>query len=97
MQGLRTKEDKKFLKYFEQVQKHAKVRKSVFFLDFGECKDIQFKDMIIDELFGWLIPFEKLEDFEVLFYEEKISDDWDKYSCWAIPSIKENKLSIVFE
>ncbi|MDO5036943.1 MAG: hypothetical protein Q4E37_01415 [Tissierellia bacterium] len=97
MRGLRTKEDKKFLKYFEKVQECAKLKESVFFLDFGECNDTTFKDMIIDELFGWLIPFDKAEEFEILFNEENVSDDWDRYCCWVIPDIKDNELNIVLD
>ena len=36
MQGLRTQENQKFKKFFEQVQNEAAKRNSIFFLDCGQ-------------------------------------------------------------
>ena len=97
MQGLRTREDERFVEFFNLVQKEARKKNCVFFLDFGECKDIEFKNMIIDDLFGWLIPQGKADNFETLFNNEKISREWDRYCCWVLPNIEDGKLSIMIE
>lgn len=91
MLGLRTKEDEKFIRFFEIVQKEAEKNGFIFFLDFGECNDIQHKDMIIDELFGWKIPVGKAEEFEKVFNSRKNTSKWDKYCSWVIPKINNDK------
>lgn len=97
MLGLRTKEDKKFIGFFKLVQKEAERNGFVFFLDFGECNDIPFNDMIIDELFGWKIPAEKAEEFEKVFNSRENTLKWDKYCSWVIPKINNDNLIINFE
>ena len=100
MLGLRTEDSKEFLKFFEFVQECANKRDCVFFLDFGECKDISFKDMIIDDLFGWLIPKNKVYEFNKKYLNWSIGDKddnkWDKYLVWCIPEIENNNLKINF-
>ena len=82
MQGLRTRENEKFMRFFALVQKEAEKLGKVFFLDFGQCDDIQFKDMEVDTLFGWLIPKENANDFEKVFLNGEILKPWDQYcSC----------------
>lgn len=97
MLGLRTQESEEFINFFKIVQDEAKKRNSVFFLDFGECQDIEFKNMVLEDLFGWLIPKEKVEFFEKIFLEDNIPEKWDEYCKWCIPKIKDNKLKIKFE
>lgn len=97
MIGLRTKEDEKFIRYFKIVQKEAEKNGFVFFLDFGECNDIKYNDMIIDELFGWKIPVGKAKEFEKVFIYRKNTSEWDKYCSWVIPKINDDILTIDFE
>jgi hypothetical protein len=97
MLGLRTQENNKFIKFFKLVQDEASKANKVFFLDFGECEDIDFMDMEVDSLFGWLIPEEIVDKFKVRFEKEKDLSGWDDYCVWVIPEIKDNKLNIVFE
>jgi hypothetical protein len=97
MRGLRTQENKKFKAFFELVQQEAAKKGCVFFLDFGECQDIPFKEMEIDNLFGWCIPFEKVNDFEEQFLTQETMDGWDSNLCWCIPSIEDDHLQINFE
>lgn len=97
MKGLRTKDSKEFIRFFENVQKKANIKGFTFFLDFGECKDIKFNDMIIDDLFGWLIPNDKADDFEKQFLNRSIDNVWHKYCTWVIPDVIDNKLIIKFE
>lgn len=97
MQGLRTKENERFIKYFEVVQAHANKQNAVFFMDFGQCDDIDFKDMELDCLFGWLIPSYMADNFEKLYLKSKVDGNWDAFCVWVTPHIENGKLSIVFE
>lgn len=97
MRGLRTKENDNFKIFFEKVQDAANKEGKVFFLDFGECKDISYKDMEIDELFGWLINKDFAEEFESYFLSNQVSNKWDAYCVWVIPKIVSEELIINFE
>lgn len=97
MLGLRTKENNSFKKFFEKVQDKASSLDSVFFLDFGECQDLQVNNMEVDTLFGWLIPNDKVSLFEKEFLSSrKIDDSWDDFCIWVIPEIKDKDVQIKF-
>lgn len=97
MQGLRTEENVRFIKYFEVVQSYAKKQNSVFFMDFGQCDDIAFKDMELDCLFGWLIPSDIADNFGDLYLRSKVDDSWNDFCVWVTPNIENGRLSIIFE
>lgn len=97
MRGLRTKENNAFKRFIEEVQKQASLEEKVFFLDFGECKDIVFKDMIIDELFGWLVPFNIATEFEKNFLAQDNLEAFSEFCVWCIPRTINNELTITFE
>ncbi|UHR03308.1 hypothetical protein LV469_03170 [Peptoniphilus sp. GNH] len=97
MLGLRTQENNEFIKFFESVQDEANKLNKVFFLDFGQCEDISFNGMEVDSLYGWLIPKEEVETFNKEFIDKSNLSKWDDYCAWAIPSIANGKLNIVFE
>lgn len=96
MKGLRTQETNEFVKFFEKVQEKANAQNKVFFLDSGDCKDINFQDMTLDDISGWLIPIDKSDEFEIDFLNWSLEDKWDDFFMWAIPSVKENLLQIDF-
>lgn len=97
MKGLRTEENDRFLRYFEIVQSYAKKQNSVFFMDFGQCDDIAFKDMELDCLFGWLIPSDMADNFEKIYLKSAVDDSWNDFYVWVTPIIESSKLSIIFE
>ena len=97
MQGLRTKENNKFLKFFREAQNQAKGLESVFFLDYGECKDIDFDDMVIDVIAGWLVPDNEVESFENKFMNNENLDEFEELYIWCIPKIENNKLIVEFK
>lgn len=97
MLGLRTKDNDRFIKYFNLVQLEALKLSCCFFIDFGQCDDIQFKDMEVDTLFGWLIPIEYVSEFNEEFVKFKINEKWHKYCTWVTPEIVDDKLYINFE
>lgn len=96
MLGLRTQENNEFIKFFKLVQDEAKKLNKVFFLDFGQCDDKLFSGMEVDSLFVWLIPNEKVEEFNSKFMKKTNLSKFDEYCAWVIPDIRDNKLNIVF-
>ena len=84
IKGLRTQETKKFEAFFEIVQRFARERNSVFFLDAADNRHFETDILEGEDLMGWLIPFEKQEEFEKEFNEGEISEKWDDYFCFAI-------------
>lgn len=97
MLGLRTKEKSSFERFFTLVQDKAKQRDAVFFLDFGECKDIAFNDLLIDDLCGWLIPVSKAKQFNSAFSQGKSLDQWSDFITWCLPEIRNDALQIEFK
>lgn len=53
--------------------------------------------MEVDSLFGWLIPNEKVEEFNSKFMKEINLSKWDEYCAWVIPDIRDDNLDIVFK
>lgn len=84
MQGLRTQETNKFLKFFTIVQDAAKKKGCVFFLDSGDGRPFETNSVEGEDLMGWLIPSERVEDFEKEWMSGDVSDDWSEFFAWAI-------------
>lgn len=97
MRGLRTQEGKKFERFFSHVQKKANDEGRVFFLDFGDCRDEEFGDMLIDDLCGWLVPVGGADQFERVFLSDGNLERWDDDITWCISSVKDGNLNIQFE
>ena len=53
--------------------------------------------MIVDDLFGWLIPNKLVEQFEERFKKNDNLNEFDKFLIWCISEIKDNKLAINFK
>lgn len=67
-------------------------------MDFGQGKEISHQDMILDELFGWLIPMDQVEEFDKTFKTmDQVPASWDGYMGWCLPSIVDGKLKITFD
>ena len=63
-----TVKNEKFAKYFAIVDQKAKERNCIFFIS--------------EDLWGWLIPEDRADEFEKLWAEDKESDDWiDFFLC----------------
>ena len=94
--GLRTQESETFLRFFSLVQAEAEKQGKVFFLDCGEGRDIVTDEFSGEDLSGWLISQNQAKQFEEEWKEEKISEKWEKYYCFAIWG-NENNLKITFK
>lgn len=96
MQRLRTQETDKFMKFFAIVQDAAEKKDSVFFLDAGDGREFENDTLEGEDLMGWLIPKDKVSDFEKEWKENNVSDDWSDFYVWAIWD-NTNELTIKFE
>lgn len=90
MKGLRTQETNKFKKFFSIVQDAAGKKNSVFFLDAGDGNDFETDNLEGENLMGWLVPEEKLSDFEKEWNKNDVSDEWSDCYVWAIWKNAEN-------
>lgn len=97
MRGLRTQENEKFKIFFEKVQDEASKSKKTFFLDTGNCKDIEFANMQVDDICGWLIPNERVKEFEERFLRHDDLGDFVEFFTWCIATLDNNKLTLKFE
>ena len=91
MQGLRKQENQKFNKFFELVQREACKKGKVFFCDCGQGDVFENDTIECEDLCGWLIPQEKVNEFEKLFLKD--SDDqhkFDDFYCSVDFSIEAN-------
>ena len=87
--GLRFIPDEQFEKMFEDLQRLISISyDSVFFLDASKeaIKKMKYHACLgSNKLNGWIIPKDRVEDFEQLFYQNRNLADWDKYrtSVWT--------------
>ena len=96
MKGLRTLENDKFNKFFELVQKEAKKQDSVFFLDCGGGNLFENASFECEDLFGWLIPQEKVNEFENLFLNQSSKQhEFDDFYCSVDFEIIDDNVSII--
>lgn len=98
-QGLRTKENEKFLNFWKIVQEEASKLDSVFFLDSGEGNEIETNEINAEDLSGWLIPKNQANEFDSLyksFNNEIISKSFDDFYKIASWQKKDNSFSVTF-
>lgn len=84
MQGLRGQENDKFNRFFEIVQNAAKEKGCVFFADAGDGNDFETATLEGEDLTGWLVPHDKVSDFEPLWEKDDVSDDWSNFFGFAV-------------
>ena len=96
MLGLRTEESEKFLSFFFVVQETANKKGCVFFLDSGDGRDFQTDTLEGEDLMGWLIPKDRVPEFEKEWKAWEVSDEWSDFYKWAIWDNPDN-LTIKFQ
>lgn len=97
MQGLKTQESDKFVKFMELVQKEAKKTGKVFFLDAGDGHDFETDELEGEDLTGWLIPSSGAKEFEKVWKDDEVNDDWSDFFVFAVWKKDNNKIVISFE
>lgn len=96
MLGLRTQETDKFEKFFEIVQKKAEKMNSVFFLETGDGNDFETETMEGENLQGWLVPIEKVNEFKEIWEQHKEDDRYVDFFCWVEWFSDKNNIDIKF-
>ncbi len=97
MRGLRTQESAKFNTFFALVQDEAKKRDALFFADAGDGNDFETSTMEGENLMGWLIPNDKVKEFEPVWKSGDVDDDWTDFFVWAVWSEVDGRIAIRFE
>jgi hypothetical protein len=83
MLGLKTQENDKFNTFWEIVQKTAELQENKFFMECGEGREFFLDDMEGEDLRGWLIPLEQVDEFEPEWLMDNVSDKWIDNIFWA--------------
>lgn len=83
MLGLRTQETKKFELFFELVQKRAKEKECIFFLDTGDGNIFENDIMEGENLQGWLVPLSRADEFQKIWSNNEEDDEWVEFFCWV--------------
>ena len=69
----------------------------IFFLDSAEGCETYFRDMEIVDLSGWLIPQNRVNEFEKVWQAFEDDDKWVEYYCFAEPRIEGEKVKVEFK
>jgi hypothetical protein len=96
MQGLRTQESDKFNKFWLLIQEQAAKKGMVFFGDCGEGNDFETEDMEGENFCGWLIPQDKVKEFEPNWKDDNVADEWSDNMTWVEWKKEKGKVSIEF-
>ena len=97
MEGLKTQENDKFNKFFKLIQEAAAKENSVFFADAGDGNDFETDKLEGENMMGWLIPAEKVDEFKKVWEQDSVDDDWTDFFVWAVWESKGQSLLIHFE
>ena len=98
MQGLRTQENQKFKKFFEQVQNEAAKRNSIFFLDCGQGNIFENDFIECEDMCGWLIPKSMAEEFTPLCVSNSNKQhDFDDYYIYVDYKVNDSNMEIKFD
>ena len=97
MQGLRKPESEKFNRFFSLIQTEAKKQNAVFFADAGDGNDFETELMEGENMMGWLIPSDKVNEFEPLWKKSDVDDSWIDFFRWATWSRYGTSIKIAFE
>lgn len=95
MQGLRTQENDKFIRFFKLVQAEAAKKKAVFFADCGQGDVFENKHIECEDMCGWLIPSNMVSEFEPLFMENSPKQhDFDDFHCFVDYTVNGDTIEI---
>lgn len=78
------------------MQAAAEEKDAIFFLDTSEGNEKLFGNMEVSDLSGWLVPNEKVTDFQCVWVNHREDDNWIDYYCFAIPKVTGKRVEIEF-
>lgn len=96
MRGLRTQENEKFNRFWEIIQSKAASEGMMFFADCGEGREFFLENMEGEDMRGWLIPANQIEEFKPEWEKYDVSDKWIDNIFWAEWSIQNGIVSVEF-
>lgn len=76
MQGLKTQESEKFRRFWNIVQKTASNQGKRFFLECGEGREFSNEEMEGEDVRGWLIPTNEIDEFKPEWEADNVTDKW---------------------
>ena len=97
MRGLRKQETEKFHRFFALIQAEAEKHDAVFFADAGDGNEFEAATMEGENMMGWLIPTDRVEEFELLWQASAVDDDWTEFFLWALWTKAGDQIIIRFE
>lgn len=100
MEGLRSRENAEFLRFFAIVQEFAKRKGCTFFLFSGEGRELKTEGIEGMDLSGWLIPDKEKKEFRQDWEKDmflKKTDKWDKFETIATWAMQGDEITIEFE
>jgi len=100
MRGLKRQENEKFNNFFAIVQEKARETHHVFFLFSSEGNEWESDTLECEDLSGWLVPDEQVEEFEKAWEKYRTAEEMDKwveFFCWVFWNATVDDVSIRFE
>ena len=97
--GIRVEDDandKKFMRFFDVIQRAAKEQGCVFFSYSGESHELINDKFDGEDLSGWLIPISEAEEFNKHFLEWDVGEEYAHLMRMAEWYGDENNPSIKF-
>ena len=78
------RQEEKFERFWNLIQKQAEKENSKFFMDCGEGREIETDEISGEDISGWLIPMSQAAEFEKEWGKEDPKlDAWDDRLCIA--------------
>jgi len=97
IKGLRTQESDKFYRFFELIQQEAEKKGCIFFAEAGDGHDYVSNTLECEDMMGWLIPKEKINEFEPLWEKDQVPELWSDFFTFAVWKEDGDSIKIVFE
>ena len=79
------------------IQSAAEAKGAVFFADAGDGNDFETPTLEGENMMGWLIPTDKANEFEPMWEQSDVSDEWSDFFVWAVWKRDGDKIKIEFE
>lgn len=83
--------------FIDLVDNAALAKNCEFFVFSGEGREFETDSIAGEDLFGWLIPKNKVAEFQKEFKDDTVSDQWDDFQCFAIWNMHGNTVSVEFK
>lgn len=80
--GLRTQEPQKVINSHQLILDAAKKQNKVFFEEAGDGHELITEDLWLEFVWGWLIPDEKVEEFNELYLNDYDKINSDEGEWW---------------